>query len=325
MERIDPAAEFEGGNSALAEGRAGDAVRHYRRALRVAPDVVEVHHNLAAALARLFRREEAVEAARRGLASRPDFAPLQVALANLLSEAGQYDAARTHYQAALRQDDKLAAAWSGLAGVAMAQGAFEEASGNYQTSLRLSPKNPVAMNNLAICEQRLGHAHDALSLYRDLAVLNLELGQVQNNLGQVLQGLGRHDEAVAAFRRALELEQQSDERIDNVAPFLMQSLMYQCAWEDLGAVRQQVLEETRRRLDDSLPITVQPFSLAGTDADGALRLAAARSYSAHCARKVASCGTGCRFAMARRKIRPCASAIFHRISASIVSPKPSRT
>ncbi|MFP6695737.1 MAG: tetratricopeptide repeat protein [Alphaproteobacteria bacterium] len=127
MERIDPAAEFEGGNSALAEGRASDAVRHYRRALRVAPDVAEVRHNLAAALARLSRREEA---ARRGLASRPDFAPLQVALANLLSEAGQFDAARTHFQAALRQDDKLAAAWSGLAGVAMAQGAYEEASGN---------------------------------------------------------------------------------------------------------------------------------------------------------------------------------------------------
>ena len=74
MERIDPAAEFEGGNSALAEGRASDAVRHYRRALRVAPDVAEVHHNLAAALARLSWREEAVVSARRDLASRPDFA-----------------------------------------------------------------------------------------------------------------------------------------------------------------------------------------------------------------------------------------------------------
>jgi predicted O-linked N-acetylglucosamine transferase (SPINDLY family) len=61
----------------------------------------------------------------------------------------------------------------------------------------------------------------------------------------------------------------------------MQSLMYQCAWDDLAAVRQQVLDETRRRLDGGLPITVQPFSLAGTDADGALRQAAARSYSAH--------------------------------------------
>ena len=81
------------------------------------------------------------------------------------------------------------------------------------------------MNNLAICQQRLGHAHEALALYRDLAVLNPELGQVQNNLGQVLQGLGRHEEAEAAFRRALELAQRLDERIDNVAPFLMQSLV----------------------------------------------------------------------------------------------------
>ena len=67
MEPIDPKTEFEGGNGALAAGRVEDAVAHYRCALRAAPDVVEIHHNLTAALERLSLLDEAEEVARHGL------------------------------------------------------------------------------------------------------------------------------------------------------------------------------------------------------------------------------------------------------------------
>jgi len=287
MEQIDPQAEFEGGNSAMAEGRAEDAVAHYRRALEAAPDLVEIHHNLTAALAQLQRFEDAVEVARLGLARRPDYAPLHAALGNLLGQSddpGEREAAKQHYVEALRLECNLAPAWAGLAGILMVEGSYENASKKYRKALEINNNDPVSVNNLAICQLNLGRQHDALALYRDLVLLSPELGSAHNNLGQVLQGLGRHDEAVEAFRRALELDQS----IDNLAPFLMQSLMYQCAWDDLDAVKQRVLAETRRRLADDLPITVQPFSLAGTDAPADLRLAAARSYSAHCAANVAA-------------------------------------
>ncbi len=277
MERIDPRAEFEGGNGAMAEGRAEDAVAHYRRALCAAPEVVEIHYNLTAALEQVNRPGEAVDAARLGLTHRPDYAPLHVALANLLSQAGEGDAAWRHYETALSEDPDLASAWSGMGGHLMAVGSYELALEKLNKALKLNPKNYICLNNLAICQINLGRQHDALAVYRDLVALNPENAQLHGNLGQVLQGLGRHDEAVPAFRQALELEPECD----NVAPFLMQSLLSQCAWTDLGEVRQSVLDETRRRLRAELPITVQPFYLAGTDADAALRLAAAHSYSTH--------------------------------------------
>ncbi len=282
MEQIDPRAEFEGGNDALAQGRAGDAVAHYRRALSVAPDVVEIHHNLTAALAQLQCLDEAADIARQGLAWRPDYAPLHVALANILSQGDGTESARKHYGKALRQEPELASAWSGMAGLLMAEGFYEKALEHYRKALLLNPKNIVCINNLAICQLNLGRHHEALALYRDLVMLDPNLGSSHNNLGQVLQGLGRHDEAVMAFRRALALDQS----IDNLAPFLMQSLMYQCAWDDLDQIKQKVLDETSRRLQHNLPITVQPFSLAGTDASPDLRLAAARSYAGHCAAAV---------------------------------------
>ena len=282
MEQIDPRAEFEGGNDALAAGRAEDAVAHYRRALAAAPHVVEVHNNLTAALARLQYLDEAEEVARQGLACRPDFAPLHVALANLLFQRGDNDAARGHYQEAARQAPDLASAWSGAAGLALAEGSYETALDMYHKALTFNNNDVVSMNNMAICQMHLGLHHDALAVYRDLVALNPDLASLQNNLGQVLQGLGRHDEAVKAFRKALAL----DRDIDNLAPYLMQSLMYQCAWDDLAEIKRRVLCETRRHLAEGLPIKVQPFSLAGTDAPPELRLAAARSYSANCAAHV---------------------------------------
>jgi protein O-GlcNAc transferase len=282
MNEIDPRAEFEGGNDAMAQGRAEDAVAHYRKAMAAAPDVVEVHHNLTAALAQLQLLDEAADIARQGLARRPDYAPLHVALASLLSQGEAVELAREHYQKAVQLDPGLATAWSGIADLLLAEGASELALENYHKALVLNPKNPIYMNNMAICQLNLGRHHEALALYRDLVVLNPDMGPLHNNMGQVLQGLGRHDEAVEAFRRALELDQS----MDNLAPFLMQSMMYQCAWDDLADLKGRVMNETKRRLRDGLPITVQPFSLAGTDAPPALRLAAARSYSAHCAATV---------------------------------------
>lgn len=199
-----------------------------------------------------------------------------------MSQGNETETARQHYQKALQQDPDLASAWSGMAGLLMAEGCYKTALENYSNALLLNEKDAVCINNVAICQLNLGRHHEALALYRDLVVLNPDMGSLQNNLGQVLQGLGRHDEAVVAFRRALELDQD----IDNLAPFLMQSLMYQCAWDDLGEIKRRVLHETSRRLREGLPITVQPFSLAGTDAPPALRLAAARSYSAYCAASV---------------------------------------
>ncbi|MDA1101108.1 MAG: tetratricopeptide repeat protein [Proteobacteria bacterium] len=283
MEETDPKLEFEGGNGALAEGRAEDAVAHYRKALSVAPDVVEIHHNLAAALAQLQRLEEAADVAREGLVRRPEYAPLHVALGNLLSQGDAAETARQHYQKALQQDPELGSAWSGMASLLMAEGDYETALEKYHKALLLNPKNTLCLNNMAICQLNLGRHHEALALYRDLIVLNPDMGSLHNNLGQVLQGLGRHDEAVSAFQRALEL----DQNIDSLAPYLMQSLMYQCAWDDLARIEQEVLAETAQRLRDGRPIKVQPFSLAGTDAPAALRLAAARSYSAHCAASMA--------------------------------------
>ena len=73
-----------------------------------------------------------------------------------------------------------------------------------------------------------------------------------------------------------------------VPSFLMQCLMYQWASDDPCEIKVKVFGHTQARLRDRVPITVQPFSLAGTDAAAYLRSAAARIYSADCAANLAA-------------------------------------
>jgi len=98
----------------------------------------------------------------------------------------------------------------------------------------------------------LGRPHEALALYRNLVKLHPDVVSQHNNISQVLQGLDRHNEGVNAFCQAFPL----DNSIDKLALFLMPSLMCQCAWDDLCAVKQRMLRETSRRLREGKHITV---------------------------------------------------------------------
>jgi hypothetical protein len=73
---------------ALAQtGKTEDAITHYEQALRIHPDLPEVHYNLGNALAQAGRVPEAIAHYEQALRIKPDFTQAQSALARL--QAGQ--------------------------------------------------------------------------------------------------------------------------------------------------------------------------------------------------------------------------------------------
>ncbi len=68
-------------------GRLPEAIVQYEQALRIKPDIAEVHYNLGNALARVGRVPEAIVQYEQALRIRPDFTLAQNALARL--QAGQ--------------------------------------------------------------------------------------------------------------------------------------------------------------------------------------------------------------------------------------------
>ncbi|MDA0260853.1 MAG: tetratricopeptide repeat protein, partial [Proteobacteria bacterium] len=310
----DAEATFYLGTLAQAQGRDQEAADYYAQAIVAAPNVPEIHNNLAMALLNLKHQTAAISALNKAIELRPDFAAAWNSLGNAHEATGNFEAAVTAYSTALRHDSTLVAAWLNRAQLRIELGDLERAADEIGQHLRDNPDDPVALNALGLLHQRgarhaeaiavfrraielrenylqainnlaislmsTGRHEDAVELYELAADLAPDRAEAHANLGHVFQSLGRHQESSEAFRRALA----SDPALESVLPFLAHALMYLCEWADLEAVVGQMLDSLARRKAAGETVSAPPFGLAGTPASPELRLAVARSVSREIAR-----------------------------------------
>jgi protein O-GlcNAc transferase len=95
---------------ALAKtNRQEEAIEHYRIALQRDPLAVKVRTNLGATLSALERYDEAVRELNEVLATEPGYAAAHINLASILEFQGKTDEAVRHYEAVLKGNDERAA------------------------------------------------------------------------------------------------------------------------------------------------------------------------------------------------------------------------
>ena len=143
--RLTPDSPLARGNLGFAylnEGRALDAERETRAALRLAPEWELGQQNLAAVLARQQRYVEAGEA--------------RAQLGYLLLKHGKYDDAVALFgkEVAVRPGD--AAAHNNLGAALLLRGDVDAAIAQFEECLRLDPAHDKARRNLAAARQRRG-------------------------------------------------------------------------------------------------------------------------------------------------------------------------
>ena len=308
----DPSIAFDCGNRALNAGQPTLAISHYKEALVSVPDAPEIHNNLAAAYQAQGELAQAIQAARSGLHVQESFAPLHNTLANCLATSGDMEESEWHYRRALDFDPLLTSATVNLAYLLSSSGRSAEAQSllddalqrapedaevlvalgmvlldqnlrsageeTLKAALNLSPGHPTAANQLAILLLSSGRNLEALSIFQDLVALYPKRATLQANLGLTLQGLSRNVEAADAFRLARRL----DPNDRSILPSYMQSLMHECAWDELIAIAIRVLDYARTQSEESPEATVTPFVLAGMEAEPALQLKVARGYAKRC-------------------------------------------
>jgi len=127
------------GLKAAAQGRYEVAAAELREAVALDGDRIEARHNLALALLRLGRRQEARREVDEVLERTPEFAPTHVLLAGLLREEGQLEAAERHLRRAVELDPGAAKAHLALAGLLAALGRGQEAEKAHQRARELDP------------------------------------------------------------------------------------------------------------------------------------------------------------------------------------------
>jgi tetratricopeptide (TPR) repeat protein len=169
-----------------ADERTDEAIRHYREALLLMPDLAEAHGELAIALAGQGRTDEAVRHYREAIQIRPDYPEAHYNLANALLRVGQMDKAVRHYREALRLKPDYAEAHSNLAIALGSQGQMDEALRHCREALRIKPDFAEAHCNLAVALTMLGRTDEAITHYRQAVRANPDLVQALRNLAWIM-------------------------------------------------------------------------------------------------------------------------------------------
>jgi len=124
---------------------------------------------------------------------------------------------------------------------------YKDADHWIRYALSLDGNDPEAWYEAGRIEYTLNRFQDALESFEQALRLNPALVKAENNLGLTLEGLNRTDEALAAYRKAVAMQNSSEDPSEQ--PLL-----------NLGTLLVQL-----NRLDEALPLLLRAHQIAPHD------------------------------------------------------------
>jgi len=195
-------------NLATALGRQGrydEAIAHLRSAIKITPAYTSAHYNLGMALMSQGNLEEAAQAYETALRLRPDYLAAHQNLGVVLLALGKSEAAREQFLEAVRLDPASAVTRCNLGLALTAEGKPADAARQFTEALRLQPGYLDALDGLGRAFAMQRKWDQAETQFRDLLRLCPTNAEIQVALGTTLVEAGRTNEAVRCFDEAVRL------------------------------------------------------------------------------------------------------------------------
>jgi tetratricopeptide (TPR) repeat protein len=145
--------------------RTGEAMEHYRAALRLKPDHPDANLNLGIALIGTGHAQEATNYLAAALRAKPGYARAEGALGLALLELGDYAGAVSHCGEAIRIEPNTFGPYVDMGQALSAQGKSDEALRNYAEGLRLNPGFPPTHYYLGMEWMRRGAFEQAAASF----------------------------------------------------------------------------------------------------------------------------------------------------------------
>jgi tetratricopeptide (TPR) repeat protein len=163
---------IEAGNQLLAQGDYAGAAQRYQQAVAISPDQEDLHFNLAIALAKLGKTEDA----------------------------------KNQYEEALRIFPEYGEAHNNLGNLLMKENKMEEAVDQLREAVKCMPENASFHNNLGTAFGRQGKVPEAMAEFEQAVKLSPAYVEARVNLANTFLATGRVDEAINQLNEALRLK-----------------------------------------------------------------------------------------------------------------------
>jgi HemY protein len=203
------------GNQLAAEGKTGDALASYRRALEFNPSFVDADFAQAMVLLPLGRRQEAAQALRHALLQQPTYPKALLLLARLEIDQGRIESAGQYLLPLLKANPgapeirQIVAGWRMQAGQAVEKSDARAAENHYRAGLALQPGHPGLNASLGVHLLITDRAADAvpfLEIYQRAQPANLQAALF---LGQAYARTRRTPEARRILTDGLRQAEES--------------------------------------------------------------------------------------------------------------------
>jgi len=186
-------------------GRFDEAMAHFARALKDAPNEPALLTNLGITHLARGQLDQAAEHLKAALAARGDYAPAVKAMGQLHARKGRFDQALEQYSEAARIDPDDAEVFKGLADLCLGMKRSDEAMAHYRRCLALRP-DAGAHGSLGSLLMGKGDAAGAAEQFRKALQLRPGRPTAHANLAAALLSLKQAKEAVAELTKAIALD-----------------------------------------------------------------------------------------------------------------------
>jgi protein O-mannosyl-transferase len=158
----------------------GEAIDHFREAIRLKRDYTSAHYSLGITLAKAGQTSQAIECLREAVRLDPDAVKIRNNLGVLLFSTGQFDEAVSQFRRVVELDTDMWEAYDNLGRSLDRSGKPQAAIENYKHALRLKPDDLKIYANLARVYAESNRPADAIAT----AQAALELAQATGQAGE---------------------------------------------------------------------------------------------------------------------------------------------
>jgi tetratricopeptide (TPR) repeat protein len=197
------------GNNLLKHKKIEKAIRCYRQAIKLKPDLIVAYQRLGEILTNQKKYQQLIVLFRQGVKFNPDNPQFHFCLGQVLTAQQKWQQASLHYCKTIELERNFAVAYYSWGAVLTQQKKWQKAKQCYQQAIALQTKYWEAYHQLGNVLSQLQQWEEAIDAYQSVCKINPNFVPAYLNLGKIFSHLQQYQSALASYQKALEIISES--------------------------------------------------------------------------------------------------------------------